>query len=90
MIAMWLEDLESVAEGAIGIAFRRIFICSIIGTISFAVETRKRDFGERLRPTRERLMHLDGELPGVFFWVNLGHKLSIANIFVLSATLQAN
>lgn len=75
MIAMWLG---SVAEGAIGIACRRVFICCVIGTTSFAVDTRKRDFAERLRPTSERLMHLDGEVPGVFFWVNLGHKLSIA------------
>ena len=72
---MWLG---SVAEGAIGIACRRVFICNVIGTTSFAVDTRKRDFAERLRPTSERLMHLDGEVPGVFFWVNLGHKLSIA------------
>ena len=46
--------------------------CSVIVNITFAAETRKRDLGERLRPTSERLMHLVGELPVVDATVFLG------------------
>ena len=57
---MWLG---SVAQGVIGVVYWHG--CFVVVNITVAAETRKRDLGERLRPSSERLMHLVGELPVV-------------------------